>query len=218
MKTHLFLFGLLFVLASPETAQTHLFLPLESGPVTVLDYSFRVENSKLAEGPQPVRGRIVIKTGPFEEKSGKRYLRQTTSYRNIPYQTVDQQSWRREEAGDVYLRVIRRGIWTETLELPADVSVGREWDYDDGEKSKRKVNRKVEIELPNGESLADCIEVTRTITHNKNLRNVINKNYYCKDMNDAGSVFLQPTPVGEYKTETRPRSFEAGSEERVDAP
>jgi hypothetical protein len=212
VKTQSLLCGSLFVLGSAVTAPAHPYLPLESGRVTVLDYSFRVENLKVPQGPRAVRGQMIIKTGPFEEKAGKLYLRQTTSYRNIPYQTADQQSWRREEHGNVYLGMMRRGAWAETLELPADVSVGREWDYDDGEKSRREVTRKLEIELPNGRSFADCIEVARTITHNKNLASVVNRNYYCRDLGDAGSVFLQPSPIGDYKTETRAHSFDAGGE------
>jgi len=107
---------------------------------------------------------------------------------------------------------MRRGTWAETVELPADVSVGREWEYDDGEKSRRKVTRTLEIELPSGEVLPDCIEVLRTFTHNENLARVINKSYYCKVVGDAGSIFLQPTPVGEYQTETRLRRFDSGTE------
>jgi hypothetical protein len=166
------------------------------------------------QGPRPVQGSIVVKTGPLEKKSAKRYLRYTASYRDIPYQIVDQRSWRREEDGNIYLGLMRRGTWAETVELPADVSIGREWEHDDGEKSTRLVTRMLEIELPSGEILPDCIEVLRTFTHNENLASLVDKNYYCKGVGDGGSIFVQPSPVGEYQTKTRVRSFDPGTVER----
>jgi hypothetical protein len=69
------------------------------------------------------------------------------------------------------------------------------------------VTRRRGIKLPGGEILTDCIEVTRTITKNQNLANVVNRNYYCRDRGDAGSIFLQPSPIGDYRTETRARKF-----------
>jgi hypothetical protein len=218
LKTRLPFLVSLLALASAETVSAHPYLPLESGRMTVFDYSFRVENSKMGQVPPSVRGRIIVKTGSFEEKAGRLYLRYITSYRNIPYQAANQELWRREENGDVYLGMMRKKRWVETLELPADVSVGLEWDYDDGEKSRRKVTRKLEIKLPSGESLADCVEVTREITHNKKLAGVINKSYYCRDKGDAGSVFLQPSPAGDYLTETKARSFESRRESEQKAP
>lgn len=224
MKNRCLVVGLLISLESAGVALAHPYLPLEGGRVTVLDYTFRVENPKIrAENPgvaqalQPVRGKIIVKTGEFEEKFGRRYLRQATSYRDIPYMKVDQLTWRREENGNVYFGSMLHGRWNETLELPADVSVGREWDYYDGEKSKRKVTRKLEIKLPGGEVLPDCIEIARTILKNERLANVVNKNYYCRDKGDAGSVFLQPSPVGDYTTETKARSFEAATEGKTGA-
>jgi hypothetical protein len=188
-------------------SQAHPYLPLESGSTTILHYHFQIKNTKMVQKPDDIHGEIVMHYDRFEEKHGKRYLRQTTSYRNIPYITTEQQVWRREENGNIYLSSMLHGQWIETLELPKDVEIGREWAYYDGEKSKRKVSKRFDLKLDDGNVIADCLEITRTIVTNEQLKNVVNKSYYCRDIGDAGSLFLQPSPIGDYTTETRLKSY-----------
>ncbi len=190
-----------------DGAVAHPYLPLEKGRITVLEYRFHVEGAKMEELKKDVRGEMTTRFEDLEEKSGKKYLRQRTSYKNIPYMTEDQAGWRREENGNVYLGIDTPGKWKETLELPADVSVGSEWDYNDGVQSKRKITRLLDLTLTTGETVKDCLEVTRSIVKNEKLKTVVNINYYCRDKGDAGSTFRQPSPLGEYITETTPIRF-----------
>lgn len=199
---------LLFIVAGDiDRAAAHPYLPLEEGRVTLLDYHFRVEGSKVPNAAQEVRGEMTLRYSSYEEKFGKRYLRQTTSYRDIPYMSNDQLIWRREEDGNVYVASMLNDKWNETLELPKDVSIGAEWDYFDGEKSRRKVTRKLELKLAGGEVLTDCLEVTRSVLGNEKLKSAININYYCRDKGDSGFLFRQASPLGEYITETKAKSF-----------
>lgn len=204
---HVLLLCLALLAANGQNLQAHPYLPLESGSTKVYSYHFHIKNAKLTPKPKEVRGEIVLKYGSFEEKNGKRYLRQTTTYRNIPYWTAEQHAWHREENGDVYLGWMQDGKWHETLELPKDVSPGREWQYNDGEKSMRKVSKRFDLKLADGKVIADCLEVTRTHLANQQLNKVVNISYYCRDIGDAGSLFRQPTPFGDYTTETRLKSY-----------
>ena len=187
-------------------AQAHPYIPMENGAKTLLAYRFHVKNATMTPKPQEVNGEITMRYDRFEEKSGKRYLRQTTSYRNIPYVIEDQHTWRREQNGNVYMASMLHGKWNETLELPKDVGLGKEWEYFDGEKSKRKITKIFDLKLDDGKVIADCLEVTRSIVANERLENVINKSYYCRDIGDSGSVFQQPSPIGDYVTETKLKS------------
>ena len=187
-------------------AQAHPYLPMENGAKTLLAYRFHVKNAKMTPKPQEINGEIAMRYDRFEEKGGKRYLRQTTSYRNIPYISEDQHTWRREENGNVYMASMLRGKWNETLELPEDVGIGKEWEYFDGERSMRKITKIFDLKLDDGRVIPDCFEVTRFIVANERLKSVINKSYYCRDIGDSGSVFQQPSPIGDYVTETKLKS------------
>lgn len=99
----------------------------------------------------------------FQDKNGTLYLRQATKYRNIPYWKTEQHVWRREENGNIDLGWMLNGKWNEVLELPKDVSIGREWMYNDGEKSKRKVIRIFDLTLFEGKTFPDCLEITHSI-------------------------------------------------------
>lgn len=195
-----------FLFLPAGIAQAHPYLPLEKGAITVLAYRFHVKNATMTPKPQEVHGEITMRHDRFEDKAGKRYLRQTTSYRNIPYISEDQHIWRREENGNVYMASMLHGKWNETLELPRDAVPGKEWQYFDGEKSKRKITRTFDLKLDDGRVIRDCLEVRRTILAKERLKNVININYYCRDIGDSGSVFQQPSPIGDYVTETRLKS------------
>jgi hypothetical protein len=196
----------IFFALTGSFAQAHPYLPMENGAKTILAYRFHVKDAKMTPKPQEVKGEITMRYDRFEEKDGKRYLRQTTSYRNIPYATEDQHTWRREENGNVYMASMLRGKWNETLELPKNVGLGKEWEYFDGEKSKRKITKIFDLKLDDGRVIPDCLEVTRLIVANERLENVINKFYYCRDIGDSGSIFQQPSPVGDYVTETKLKS------------
>lgn len=199
------LVAIFFALAG-SLAQAHPYLPMENGAKTLLAYRFHVKNARMTPKPQEVKGEITMRYDRFEEKDGKRYLRQTTSYRNIPYVSEDQHTWRREENGNVYMASMLRGKLNETLELPENVGLGKEWEYFDGEKSKRKITKIFDLKLDDGRVIPHCLEVTRFIVGNERLENVINKSFYCRGIGDSGSVFLQPSPVGDYVTETKLKS------------
>jgi hypothetical protein len=91
------------------------------------------------------------------------------------------------------------------------VSVGSEWEYYDGEKSKRKVTAKLEMELGDGRKVSDCIEVTRTVLDNKKLSNITNKDYYCPEIGHVKYLFSQPSPFGDYITQTSLLNFKPGA-------
>jgi len=206
-RLYVLLLSLALLTTNGHTLQAHPYLPLESGSTKVYSYHFHIGNAKKGPRPNEVHGEIVMKYGAFEEKYGKRYLRQTTTYRNIPYWTAEQHVWHREESGNLYLGWAQNGKWHETLELPKDVSLGREWRYFDGEQTKRKISKIFDLKLADGKVLADCLEVSRTVLANQQLNTVVNISYYCRDIGNAGSLFRQPTPVGDYTTETRLQSY-----------
>lgn len=201
------LLSLALLPATHGRVHAHPYLPLAEGPAKVFSYRFHVENATMVPRPQEVRGEISMRNDDFEVKNGKRYRRQTTTYKRIPYMTAPQHSWRREEDGNVYLAWMQNGKWIETLELPKDVSLGRVWEYFDGEKSRRTISRIFDLKLASGEVIADCIEVKRTILSNKQLKSAIDRSTYCRDLGVAGSFFQQPTPVGTYTTETLLKSY-----------
>lgn len=110
--------------------------------------------------------------------------------------------YRREEDGNVYLGAESKGKISESLELPANTEIGSEWKYSDGVESARKITAKPKVTLSNGEVLSDCIEVTRQVLKNELHKPAIDKNVYCKDLGKVRSLFFQPSPIGDYKTET----------------
>ena len=183
-----------------SAAAAHPYLPLREGDVLVLDYRFHVETDRKEFALPERRGKMVITTGKTEEKSGKPWVRFRVEYRDMPDAIPDVTFWRREDDGAVRAASMIGERWNESVELPADVSVGAEWDYDDGERSRRKVTRKLALEL-GGKTLDDCIEVTRTVSK-KSLTAAVNRNYYCRDVGEVKSVFEMPSPVGRYVTET----------------
>jgi hypothetical protein len=191
------------VLLSAE-ARAHPHLPLRPGDVTVLDYRFHVETSRKEFRVAETKGTMTITTEAAEERNGKSWVRFRTTYDGIPYMTTTVETWRREENGDVYVASMRDGLWSETLELPADVSLGAEWDYDDGEPSRRKVTALVDLEL-GGRALRGCIEVLR-IPKNADRKNVTNRNTYCPDVGEVRFHLEATSPVGTYVTATSLRT------------
>ena len=194
------------LLLAATPAWSHPYLPLHEGDVMVLDYHFHVDAKKKQPKPPDQRGRMIIKAERTEQKQGKPWVRFRVSYRDIPYSIEDVLFWRREENGKVYTGSVRNGKFSETLELPSDVSVGAEWDYDDGERSRRKVTKRLDLDV-GGRKLVDCVEVTRSIAK-KERSSVVNRNYYCRDTGEVKSYFMMPSPLGDYVTETSLRSDE----------
>jgi hypothetical protein len=192
------------LLASP--CWPHPYLPLHEGDVTVLDYHFHVETDRKEFKLPDRRGKMIITTERTEEKNGKPWARFRVSYRDMPTSGPDVELWRREEDGNVYVGAMRAGKWHETLELARDLSVGAEWDYDDGERSRRKVTKKLDLEIGDNR-LGDCVEITRSVAK-KGLQAVINRSYYCRDVGEVKSYFEMPSPVGDYVTETSLRKHE----------
>ncbi|MGH7805787.1 MAG: hypothetical protein ACREQJ_15680 [Candidatus Binatia bacterium] len=191
-------------LALAASASAHPYLPLREGEVVVLDYRFHVATDRKEFALPERRGKMIITTERDEERSGNAWMRFRVSYRDMPDPIPDVTFWRRDDGGAVRAGSMIGDRWRETVELPADVSVGVEWDYDDGERSRRKVTRKLALAL-GGKTLADCIEVTRTVAK-KNLAAAVNLNYYCRDVGEVKSVFEMPSPVGRYVTETSLRT------------
>lgn len=184
----------------PVSALAHPYFPLREGIKTTLNYSFFVNTTRKEFKQADTKGSLASEIGTEEEKDGKKYFRFTTTYKDIPYSKEPVIHWKREEAGVLYAASIINGKISETVELPADLSLGTEWDYFDGEKSKRKVTSVLALEFE-GKKFPDCIEVTRVITK-KTLSNVTNISYYCLNVGEVKSIFKQPTPVGDYITET----------------
>jgi len=203
---------LLSIFISTNQVIAHPYSPLRPGDVTVVKYHFRVENPKGEMKADEVKGSMTMTKGAAEQKEGKQYFKTTTSYQNIPYIKDDQHLWRREEGGNLYVASMLNDKWNETLELPANVSVGQEWDYFDGVQSKRKVTSTLSVTMPDGKVLSDCIEVSRTVLSNESLKSVINSSIYCKDIGEVGSMFVQPSPLGDYTTETKIESFTKGAD------
>jgi hypothetical protein len=192
---------MVLLLVNAHRLQAHPYHPLKSGMTKTFKYHFHIKNANKTAKLSNVNGEILMQFDNFEEKNGKLYLRQTTTYRNIPYWKTEQHTWRREENGNIYLGWMLNGKWNEALELPKDVSVGSEWKYNDGEKSTRKVTRIFNLNITGGKVFSDCLEITHSIAGNQP-SDLIDISYYCRDIGDAGSVVRQPTPVGEYTTET----------------
>lgn len=200
-RLHVIFLCTVLLYANSTSVQAHPYLPLNSGSTKIFRYHFHIGNAKMVPKPHDVHGEITMNFDRFEERNGKRYLRQTTTYRNIPYMTTEQHVWKREENGNIYLGWMLHGKWNETLELPEDVSLGREWEFYDGVKSKKKVTKIFGLKLADGEIIADCLEITHIIPANQKL-NVVDKSYYCRDIGDAGSLYRQPTSDGDFTTET----------------
>lgn len=198
--TGIFVFSITNIL-SVAVCFAHPYLPIDEGQTTVMDYKFFVETSKKEFKGSDAHGRMIITSPGKDIKQGKTYVRFVTSYKNIPYSTADTSLWRREENGMVYAASELHGKFTETVELPKDLAVGQEWDYNDGVESRRKITQKLNLDLA-GKTLTDCIEVTRVVLKNESLKNVVNKDYYCPGVGHVKYFFRQPTPVGDYITET----------------
>lgn len=180
----------------------HPFLPLVEDTSSTADYKFEVQTDRPEFRQANTKGTLVVRTSKWENMSGKKYLKFITSYQGIPFMKDDVLLWRREENGNIYLSNEQDGKINETLELPADVSKGAEWNYNDGVESKRKVSDIVSVKLAKGQVLENCIEVTRIVLKNESLKAVTDKSYYCKDKGNVKTIFIQPSPVGDYKTET----------------
>ncbi len=191
------------------SSQAHPYFPLNKGSVSTYNYKFGVDSENKEVTKSNTTGKMISRNQGEIEKEGKRFYQFQTNYEGISYMTGTAELWRREEDGNLYLGSFLKGKFNETLELPGDVTVGKEWDYNDGEISKRKVTAILSITLPDGAKLDDCIEVTRSILNEK-LKNIVNKTYYCRDTGDAGSLFAQPSPFGEYKTEVSLLSYKSG--------
>ena len=188
------------LVAAAAVAQAHPYLPLREGDVLALDYRFHVDTNRKELAVPERRGKMIVTTEQTERKHGTPWVRFRVEYRDMPEPIPDVTFWRRDDGGAVRAASMIGDRWRETVELPADVSVGAEWDYDDGERSRRKVTRKLALEL-GGKTLDDCIEVTRTVAK-KNLAAAVNRNYYCRDVGEVKSVFEMPSPVGRYTKET----------------
>jgi len=204
--------ALSLIATAPAFAGENPYFPLEVGRIAKLQYEFRVESDRKEFTQANTRGRITTTAEAWEPRNGRSYLRFLSVYEGIPFMKEPAKLWRREEAGGIFMGSEIRGNFKETLELPAEPVVGVEWDYDDGVKSRRKVTAATSITLPTGETLNDCIEVTRTVSGNNSLKNVTDKNIYCRNRGNVRSLFVQPTPVGDYRTETLQESMTANPE------
>ena len=190
------------LLAAPCSANPYL--PLRDGEVTVLDYRFHVEKAGKEFKVPDRHGTMIVTNEGSETKNGKPWSRFRVKYRDMADSFADVLLWRREQDGDVHVGSLQNGKWKETLELARDLSVGAEWEYDDGERSRRKVTRKLDLKIGDRE-LADCVEITRQVAK-KSLSKAINRNYYCRGVGEVKSYFEMPSPIGNYVTETSLRS------------
>lgn len=198
---------LLLSLVIPITTLAHPYFPLKQGSKTTLSYSFHVETARKEFKQADTKGFLTSEIGLEEEKEGRKYFKFITTYKDIPFSKEPAIHWKREESGVLFAASIINGKLNETIELPADTSLGTEWDYFDGEKSKRKVTSILSLDF-DGKKFHDCIEVTRVITK-KTLSNVTNISYYCPNIGEVKSIFKQPTPIGDYITETSYTSHES---------
>lgn len=178
----------------------NVYLPLRTGDVALFDYRFHVEATSDQFRAPETNGKMTVWTEGTDEKHGKTWTRFRTTYRDIPYMKTAVFTWRREENGDVWMGSEAGGRWSETLELPADVSVGREWDYDDGEPSRRKVVRKLDVVVA-GRTVSGCIEVARAPLRDDR-KNVTQTNVYCPDLGEVKFRLEATSPMGTYVTET----------------
>ena len=94
---------MVLLLVNVQHLQAHPYLPLKSGLTKTFKYYFHIKNASKTAKPSDVNGEIFMQFDNFEDKNGKLYLRQTTTYRDIPYWTTEQHVWRREDNGNVYL-------------------------------------------------------------------------------------------------------------------
>jgi hypothetical protein len=193
-------------------AWSHSHLPLNQGSVTTYAYRFQVKGEKAPKSVPETRGKIRTKNTGLTTVEGRSYWKFVTSYEGIFGIKDEPVSYRREDDGNVYLAYYLRGKWIETLELPREVAVGREWDYDDGEKSRRRITGLLDLEFA-GRKYHGCIEVTRTVLKNERLKSALNRNYYCPGVGEVRSVFSQPSPLGDYVTETSLIEHRAGAPE-----
>ena len=198
-------YALLLATAHSSIAFAHPYFPLNEGTATEWDYSFEVKTDRKEFQQANTKGSMKSVAEGWEERDGKKYLRFVTSYEGIPYMKETSTILRREESGAVILAVEVNGKIKETVELPREVAVGTEWNYDDGVASIRKVTDITSFRSPTGETLSDCIEVTRSISGNEALKTVRDRNLYCRDEGNVHSLFVQPSPVGDYQTETTRR-------------
>ena len=185
-----------------QTAASHPYLPLEDKLTSTYIYSFRVETENKQFKQPDVNGQLRETAVGWEDKYGRKYLHFVTSYHEIPFMKENTSMYRREENGNIYLGSEAKGKITESLELPANTEIGSEWKYSDGVDSVRKITSKTQITLPSGVTLTDCIEVSRKVLSNDSHKSAIDKNTYCRDVGKVHSIFFQPSPVGDYRTET----------------
>ncbi len=200
----------LLVLLSAQTTHAHPYFPLKKGATANFDYKFSVDSQREEYTRSNTKGKMISSNTGEVDRDGKRYFRFETRYEGISYMQGVAELWRRDDGGKLLLGSMIKGQLNETVELPEDTSVGQEWDYFDGEQSKRKITGQLSITLPNGLKLPDCLEVSRTILKRENLKDVVNKSYYCRDVGTAGSLFTQPSPIGEYRTESTLVAYSRG--------
>lgn len=198
---------LIFILSTNVSA--HPYFDLTPGNTTTFDYSFEVITSKEEFKQSNTKGKIKTQASEWVEKDGQRYLKYVTTYDGISFMTQAVELWRREDNGILYIASIINNKLSETIELPANVTLNSEWDYFDGEKSKRKVTQILDLEF-NGQTYKDCLEVTRVVLNSDRFKSVTNKNYYCPKIGDVKSIFSMPSPVGDYVTSTSLASLSEG--------
>lgn len=184
-------------------ASAHPYLPLGEGETAHFDYHFKVEKAPKDFGTSSVSGRMIYNSKGWETQGSHRSLRYIINYKDIPYMKNEVVFWRREQDGAVYMGYLGAdGKFVETLELPASTDVGSTWEYNDGVSSQRKITAKAQVKLPNGTVLSDCIEVSREPSSNPQLNDVTDQTYYCRNLGSARTLFIKPSPIGTYNTET----------------
>ncbi|HMO16745.1 MAG TPA: hypothetical protein PKA63_02720 [Oligoflexia bacterium] len=204
---------LLIITINSSRAQSHPYQPIVEDQVVVSKYIFLVDTTKKEYKQADTQGKIISKASGWEEINGKKFMKYVASYEDIPFMKEEAVLWRREDETGLYLLQKRDKKYVESLELPDDVSLGKRWSYNDGVESERSVTAILDIALPSGDTYKDCIEVTRQILKVDSLKNFSDKSYYCKDIGSVRTIYLQPTPVGTYITETfRIKSEAAGDD------
>ncbi|MCC6954171.1 MAG: hypothetical protein IT290_08640 [Deltaproteobacteria bacterium] len=192
-----FVAGLVALL--PSVVIAHPYFPIIPGEVTVREYHFRVEGGMKGMPTAPVHGKMVSTVKGVEVREGKQFTRIATEYKDIPYQQNATEIWVREEAGAVIMGALHGEKFVETTLLPAEISVGSEWDYNDGEKSKRKVSRSLALDVQ-GKRYDDCIEILRVLPK-AGPSSATHKDYYCRDVGNVKFSFSMASPAGTYITE-----------------
>lgn len=183
----------------PAIAMAHPYFPVVPGEVTVREYHFRVEGGMKGMSSAPVHGKMISTVNGVEVREGKEFTKITTEYKDIPYQQKATEMWVREEGGAVIMGALHGEKFVETTLLPADISVGSEWEYNDGEKSKRKVSRTLALEFQ-GKRYEDCIEILRVLPK-AGASSATHKDYYCRDVGNVKFSFSMASPAGTYITE-----------------